>query len=330
MRELEPFSSLGRRGIYTFKGEGMKITRLMVLLCLLGGVANAQPHNHVQGSDTLAFYTRALINALGLGGQLTYAGGGSALGIRAVITARTDDPSQRVNPASRFVNQDEINQAAANDLRFVDYILGLDAVVIHLNDAGNPALTRMAFSDAKQIWQCNETNWSQVPGSDRTDSILVLARDEFSGTTDNFVSRIGGFNQTPPDSWWNNYPCVNVCRGDGCTQIIGTITANIPNAVGYTGLPGLMSGNRDLALCNDTNPPRTCMDTDYVFQSIDTIRDTSYPLARQLHMYHVEGISDSFGPLSPQSDLLAGAMNPDVACPILLANDFVPVAGFCP
>src|SRR5262249_38830557 len=98
--------------------------------------------------DTLAFYTRALINALGLGGQLTYAGGGSALGIRAAITARTDDPSQRVNPASRFVNDTEIAQAAANDLRFVDYVLGLDAVVIHVNNAGNPALTRMAFSDA--------------------------------------------------------------------------------------------------------------------------------------------------------------------------------------
>jgi len=308
----------------------MKITRSIALLCLLGGAAQAQPHNNMKGSDTLAFYTRALINALGLGGQLTYAGGGSALGIRAVITARTDDPSQRVNPASRFVNDSEIAQAAANNLQFVDYILGLDAVVIHVNDTGNPALTRMAFSDARQIWQCNETNWSQVPGSDRTDSILVLARDEVCGQTDNFVSRIGGFIQTPPDMWWSNYPCVNVCIGDGCTQIIGTTTASVPNAVGYTGLPGLMPGNRDLLLCNDTNPPRTCADTDYVRQSLTTIRDNSYPLSRKLHMYSVQGITDSFGPLSPQSDLLAGAMNPTVACPILAVNDFIPVEGFCP
>jgi ABC-type phosphate transport system substrate-binding protein len=308
----------------------MKAIKLTAVLCFLGGVANAQPHNHLQGSDTLAFYTRALIDALGLGGQLTYAGGGSATGIRAAITARTDDPSQRVNPASRFVNDQEIQQAMDNDLRFVDYVLGLDAVVIHVNDAGNSALTQMAFSDARNIWQCQSTTWDQVPGSDRTDSIIVLARDELSGTTDNFVSRIGGFIQTPPDTWWNNYPCVDVCRGDGCTQLIGLFTASIGNAIGYTGLPGLRKGNRDLALCNDTNPPRDCMDEDYIFQSVDTIRDTSYPLSRKLHLYHVEGISDSFGPEGPQAALLAGSMNPDVACPILADNDFIPVEGFCP
>ena len=64
--------------------------------------------------------------------------------------------------------------------------------------------------------------------------------------------------------------------------------------------------------------------------SLTTIRDNSYPLSRKLHMYSVQGITDLFGPLSPQSDLLAGAMNPTVACPILAANDFISVEGFCP
>jgi ABC-type phosphate transport system substrate-binding protein len=308
----------------------MRAIKLTAVVYFLGGVANAQPDNQMQGSDTLAFYTRALIQALRLGSQLTYVGTGSVVGIAKLIAARTDNPSQRVTPSSRFVNDAEIALAAQDDLQFVDYILGLDAVVIHVNDAGNPALTRMAFSDARQIWQCKETLWSQVPGSDRTDSILVVAQDEFSGTTDYFVSWIGGFTLTPPDTWWNHYPCVNVCHGDGCTQIIGMVTANVPNAIGYTGRPGLMSGNRDLSLCNDTSPPRTCTDPDYIRQSLTTIRDHSYTLWRPLHMYHVEGILDSFAPEGPQATLLAGSMNRDIACPILAASSFFPVEGFCP
>jgi len=309
----------------------MRAIKLTAAVCFLAGVANAQPHDHLQGSDTLAPFTRQLITALRLDTQLTYVGGGSTLGIQAAIRARTDFPSQRVTPSSRFVNDVESTQAAAQNLLFVDYVLGLDALVILVNDDGNPSLTRMAFSDAKQIWQCNETNWSQVPGSDRTDSILALALEEFRDDTHDFVDRIGGFFQLPPDAWWSNYPCVNVCFGDGCTQIIGTFTANIPNSIGYSRPTGLMSGNRDLSLCDDSQAPGTCTDTDYVRQSVTTIRDRSYPLSRRLHMYKVQGITGSFGPEGPQTTLLVGSMDPNVACPILAQNRFIPVFdGFCP
>jgi ABC-type phosphate transport system substrate-binding protein len=309
----------------------MRTIKLTAVGCFLAGLADAQPHNHLQGSDTLAAYTRQLITALGLDSQLTYVGAGSTLGIQAAIRARTDIPSQRVNPATRFVNDVEIGQAAANNLEFVDYVLGLDAVLILVNDDGNPSLTRMAFSDARQVWQCNETNWSQVPGSDRTDSILVLALEEFRDDTHDFVDRIGGFYQLPPDGWWSNYGCVNVCVGDGCTQIIGTFTASIPSSIGYSRLPGLMSGNRDLSLCDDSQAPGTCTDTDYVRQSVTTIRDRSYPLSRRLHMYKVRGITDSFGPEGPQTALVVGSMDPNVTCPLLAQNRFIPVFdGFCP
>src|SRR5215813_4931811 len=199
----------------------MKHTKITLFLCLVAGIASAQVQT-MRGSDTLALYTRGLISDLGLN-QLNYMGGGSGLGIQDAINARTT--GQTVNPSSRAVNAGEIAAAAANDLQFVDYVLGLDAVTVHVNDIGNQDLTCLAFSQIRDIYQCNVSTWDQVAGSTRTDGILVLARDESSGTTDVFVSRIGGFTQTPAGSWWSNYPCVNVCHGDGCTQIIGATTA---------------------------------------------------------------------------------------------------------
>jgi len=297
----------------------MKHIKLAALLCLVAGIANAQ--QHMRGSDTLALYTRGLISDLGLGSQLIYDGGGSGLGIADTINARTT--GQTVNPASRAVNATEIAAAAANDLQYVDYVLGLDAVTIHVNDVGNADLSCMAFSDARHIWQCDYSTWDQVPGSTRTDSILVLARDENSGTTDVFVSRLGGFNMSPAGSWWSNYPCVNVCRGDGCTQIIGATTAFVPNAIGFTGIPGLTTGNRDLAISNDNVPPATpCLRF-----TVDTIRSGDYQFARQLHMYSVQGISDTFGPTGAQASLLSdGAINCGCNCPRLAANGFFSVS----
>jgi len=313
----------------------MRELKVAAAICLLSGVAVAQSNVHLRGSDTLKRYTENLLSALSLEGPLHYDGGGSGTGIAVLITARTDVPGQRVAPASRAVKDSEVAAAAANFLQFVDHVLALDAVVIHVNDAGNPALRRMKFSTARQIWQCQSTNWTQVPDSDRTDSISVLARDEFSGTTDNFVSRITGFNQNPPDSWWNNYPCVTVCRPgptDHCTEFLGTVTASDPTSIAFTGIPGLMTGNRDLALCNDTNPPGSCADTDYVFQSQTTIRNQTYPLSRQLHYYSVISTvppDDGFAPATPQDAWLAGALNPTVSCPLLQAQGFISDGNLC-
>jgi len=301
-------------------------TKIAVTICLISSAAVAQVNQHLLGSDTLKRYTENLLNALGLEGPAHYDGGGSTLGIRQLIAVRMGS-GQTVAPSTRFVTGMEVSQAAANSLRFVDHTFGLDGVVIHVNDAGNPALTRMKFSTAQQIWQCIWTNWTQVPESNRTDSITVLGLDEFFGITDNFVSRITGFNQVPADSWWNNYSCVTVCRPgptDHCTELIGTITAADPTSIGYTGLPGLMTGNRDLALCNDTNPPGSCGDPDYVFQSATTIRNGTYPLFLQLHLYSVESTNgDGLAPGFPQDAWLAGALNPTVSCPLLQQQGFI-------
>jgi len=311
----------------------MRELRVAAAFCLLSGVAIAQTNVHLRGSDTLKRYTENLLSALSLEGPLHYDGGGSGTGIAVLITARTDNPSQTVAPASRAVKPSEIAAAAANNLQFVDSVLALDGVVIHVNDAGNPALTRMAFSTVQQIWQCNSTNWTQVPGSNRTDAINVLARDEVSGTTDNFATRVTGFNQVPADSWWNNYPCVTVCRPgptDHCTEFLGSVTASDPTAIAYTGIPGLTTGNRDLAMCNDTNPVGTCNDPDYVFQSQTTIRNGTYPLARQVRYYSVVSTNgDGFGPTTPQSDWLAGALNATVSCPLLQAQGFISDGNLC-
>src|SRR5215470_4508848 len=281
----------------------MRQIKAAAAICLASSMAAAQSGYRLAGSDILKRYTERLLSALGLeapppwpnacyGDQyhLHYVGGGSRIGLEILAGGGLhqycccQDPAcsmhscgaelQLVAPSSRFVNATEVSEAAARGLQFIDHTLALDGVVIHVNDAGNPALGRLKFSDAGKIWRCEWVNWSQVPGSDRTDGMTVIALDEFSGTTDNFVSQITNFNQNPPDSWWNNYPCVTVCRPgpeDNCTELIGTITAADPTSIAFTGLPGLRSGNRDLALCNDTNPPMpSCSDSDYVFQNATT------------------------------------------------------------
>jgi len=180
----------------------MRQIKAAATICLVSSMAAAQSGYRLAGSDTLKRYTEQLLSALGLeyrppfpnacyGDQLHlhYVGGGSSSGLQVLAGGGLHEycccrnPAcseygcgvelQLVAPSSRFVNATEVSEAAARGLQFIDHTLALDGVVIHVNDAGNPALTRLKFSDAQKIWRCEWTNWSQVPGSDRTDNITV-------------------------------------------------------------------------------------------------------------------------------------------------------------
>jgi len=250
--------------------------------------------------------------------DLSYLAADSTAAFTACI--RTRITGQVICPVTRAANAREVIEAAAMDLSFMDYVLGLDAVLVLVNGTADPKLSCMSFSTLRRIFTCEYSSWSEVPGSTQTGPIFALAHQESSGNTDYFVSRVGGFVTTPPDSWWDNYPCVNVCTGDGCIQMIGATTAAFENAIGFTSILGLMSGNRDLAISDDNvDPPTPC-----VSYSVDALRDDSYPFRRHLHMYHMDG------PLLPDSPeqwrlLYDGAMNCGCNCPLLAAKGFFPV-----
>jgi len=300
----------------------MNAIKLIAVLCLVAGPVCAEQvrgtrSEEVRGPDTLAMYFRGLVKDLVLP-DLSYLAASSTSAFTACI--RAEITGQVICPATRFVNNTEMAEALAEDLNFVDYVLGLDAILVLVNRTADPELTCMSFSTLRRIFTCEYSTWSQVPGSTQTGPIFALAHEERSGNTATFVARVGGFVTTPPDSWWNNYPCVNVCTGDGCIQMIGATTAAFENAIGFTSILGLMSGNRDLAISDDNvDPPTPC-----VSYSVDALRDLSYPFARQLHMYRMDG------PKLPDSPeqwrlLYDGAMNCGCNCPLLAANGFFPV-----
>jgi phosphate transport system substrate-binding protein len=100
-------------------------------------------------------------------------GGGSAVGIQALISKNTD-----IADASREIGQTEINQATANGVNPVEFKVAIDGIAIIVHQ-GNPIDT-LTIEQLRGIYNGTYTNWDQLGGPDST--IVTYGRQSTSGT----------------------------------------------------------------------------------------------------------------------------------------------------
>lgn len=155
----------------------------------------------------------------------------------------------------------------------------VSAVLVIVNERGNPKLTKISFRTLRKIYNCEIKNWKQVPGSDRTDPILAYASDENSEVSSFFKRRVGKVQLAS---------CVTVISGRQSDKIIATGLAALPSnskaseIVGGIGiinadLEGIPKGVRVLAVSDDNKRPIG----PYVIPSPAAIRAQTYPLAQK-------------------------------------------------
>jgi len=130
----------------------------------------------IQGSDTEVQLVSSLVEEFTKSHQdanISVAGGGSAVGIAALINGETD-----VANSSRQMKPEEIESAKKNGGNPQEFILARDglAVLVH---SSNP-VTTLTISQVGKIYRGEITNWKDVGGKDLP--IVLYGRQSTSGT----------------------------------------------------------------------------------------------------------------------------------------------------
>ena len=189
----------------------------------------------------------------GKGTEITVNGGGSSVGIAAILDGRAD-----IGNASRDAKSKEIESGKAKGIDLYQNVIALDGIaVVCSKDVNVDNLTK---EQVKEIFAGKINNWKEVGGTDA--EIVVVSRDTSSGTYGSFVEMVLEKDKMRADA-----------QMVASNQAMATTVAATPNSIGYLGLGFLKSA--------DVKPIKI----DGVMPSEKTVKDKTYPISRTLNMY---------------------------------------------
>lgn len=238
-----------------------------------------------KGSDTLVNVALAWAEAyqkVNPSVSIAVTGGGSGTGIAALINGTVD-----IANASRDIKEDEIEAARANGIEPVEFVVAIDALAVIVNPE-NP-VNELTISQLADIFTGRVTNWRDVGGNDAP--IILVSRESNSGTHVYFLEEV----VRQGDSANTDIFAAKTLLMPSSVGITSEVSRN-PNAIGYDGLGYVTEGEKIIAVANDSESP-------YVFPTVETGADGSYPLARNLYMYTA---SEPTGVIAEYLDWLRG------------------------
>ncbi|MCX5970435.1 MAG: phosphate ABC transporter substrate-binding protein [Coprothermobacterota bacterium] len=251
----------------------------------------------VKGSDTMVNLASAWAEDYITGHpnvKITVSGGGSGIGIAALLNKTTD-----ICNNSRPLKQEEVDKAKAGGIDPVSTIVAKDgvAVVVH---PSNP-ISELSLEQLAAIFGGKITNWKELGGSDT--EIVVLSRDNNSGTHLFFKEHVIQVKDKKAEYG----PKVQFLP---TSQSIADEVARNPKAIGYYGLGYLSNQQKAVAVKSATGPA--------VLPSLATVLDNSYPVSRPLFC------TTNGQPKGAMQDYLAWILSPK-GQEIVRSLDFVPV-----
>jgi phosphate transport system substrate-binding protein len=226
----------------------------------------------IKGSDTVLPLSQQEAEAFmkaNKDAKITVTGGGSGVGISALIEGTTD-----IAQSSRKIKFDEKKKLQDKGSKVKEVIIAYDAlaVVIHpSNKAEN--LTR---EQLEGIFTGKITNWKEVGGADL--KIVPYSRETSSGTYEFFKEEVLKKKDYMP--------------GIMSVPATGTIVQSIsqtPGAIGYIGLAYLDKKVKAVHISYDGGKT-------FVEPSIKTAKDETYPIVRPLIYYYAESKESAVKP----------------------------------
>ena len=239
----------------------MKKTLTTILAVLITLPLFAAKPVTIKGSDTMVIMNARLAEAFMAkvpGTTIQVTGGGSGVGIAALINGTTD-----IAASSRPIKTSEIDKLKA---RFAtvgySYPIARDGLSVYLN-TGNP-VKELTLAQLRNIYTGRTTNWKQVGGRDA--QIILYARENSSGTYTYFKDNV---------LMGKDYsPRAQTLQG---TSAVVNAVANDANGIGFGGA-AYAKGIRFAAVKKDDKSPA-------ITPSLETVRSGQYPISRYLYLY---------------------------------------------
>mgnify|MGYP000593325493 CR=1 FL=1 len=240
----------------------MKKTALLLFLAWLIASPSALLAQRIKGSDTVLplsqelseMYMKAHPSA-----TLTVTGGGSGVGISALLDGTTDlaMASRRI----KFSEKMKMKQAKHTPC---EVIVAYDALAVIVHPS-NP-VKQLTREQLEGIFRGKITNWKQVGGEDA--KIVVYSRETSSGTYEFFK-----------ESVLHNKNYKSSVLSMPATGAIIQSVSQTRGAIGYVGLAYLNKRVKALAISYDQGQH-------YVLPSIRTAMSKQYPVVRPLYYYY--------------------------------------------
>jgi phosphate transport system substrate-binding protein len=215
----------------------------------------------VKGSDTMLNLTQRLAEGFMAANPditVSVTGGGSGVGINAIMSGETD-----IANSSRAIKSKEVSTARSNGINPVEYPIAIDGVCIVVNTANT--IEKLTVSQLGQLYQGKVANWSALGGPNK--KVSLYGRQPSSGT----------FVYVRDEAVKGEYaPAMR--QMNGSAQIVEGVKAD-EGAIGYVGVgyarePGI----KVVSLSKDGASYYSPLDKEAVDAG-------TYPLARPLFQY---------------------------------------------
>jgi phosphate transport system substrate-binding protein len=196
--------------------------------------------------------------------RISVTGGGSGTGIAALINNTVD-----VANASRQIKTEEIENAQANGVDPLEFVIARDAIAVIVHP-DNP-ITELTIQEISAIYSGEITNWNQLGGEDRP--VVRLSRETNSGTHVYFLENVLRMGEKDSELLFSTDTLL-LPSSEGIIKEVG----QNPNAIGYDGLGYITEEVKVLGVATDYHQ-------EYIFPSVETVNNGLYPIARELYMY---------------------------------------------
>lgn len=198
--------------------------------------------------------------------NLSVSGGGSGTGIASLINKTTD-----VANASRSIKSEEVENAQANGIEPVEFIVARDAIAVIVNHENS--INELTLQQLSDIYSGKINNWQELGGEDRP--IVRLSRETNSGTHVYFLEQVLRLGEKENNTLFS--PDTLLLPS---SEVIGAEIRSNPNAIGYDGLGYVTEDLKVVAVADNS-----IENAEFILPSAETVNDGTYPIARDLYMY---------------------------------------------
>lgn len=233
----------------------MAIIYLSLLIAVPGFAKKKENTITLTGSTTVLPIAQLAAEAymeLNLELNISVRGGGSGVGIAALIDATTD-----IANASRPIKTKEIVSCREKGIDPVATVIAKDGIAIVVHPS-NP-VKELTLEQLKKIFTGEISKWSEIGGNNKP--IVIVSRDVASGTFEVFKTIVLEGKKTRSDALML-----------ASNKAVATTVASSEDAIGYVGLGYLSSNIKTLAI-EGTGPTN------------ETVVSGEYKIARPLFMY---------------------------------------------
>jgi phosphate transport system substrate-binding protein len=186
--------------------------------------------------------------------NINVSGGGSGVGITALLDGRTD-----IADSSRKIKESEVQDFKNKNIIPYEYEIAKDALAIIIHP-DLKSIKNLSLTDLKKIYTGKIKSWAELGGPNKP--IVVISRDTSSGTYETFESIV-----------MEKQKIVSESLMLASNNAVATTVATTPFSIGYIGLGYINASDIKILSIDNTLPSK------------DTVLNKKYKISRGLYMY---------------------------------------------